>query len=261
VTERAEVRFLDLEHGRLESLDLPATRPGRPDLLLLHEGLGSVSTWRDFPERLAEATGSRVVAYSRAGFGRSAPRARAYSPRFMHEEAHETLPALRAHLGMDRVVLVGHSTGASMALLHAAAPDACVAGVLAMAPLLFVEPANLESIRRARTRYEASDWRERLARHHDDADAVFRGWSETWLDPGFASWNIAPQMGAIRAPVVAILGREDEYSSLAQLECLRASAAGAARVELLVLDKCGHAPHRDQPRAVLAAVKALLDAV
>ncbi len=261
IPAQAGIQFLDLDPGRLEYLDLPATRPGRPELLLLHEGLGSVSMWRDFPQRLAEASGCRTVAYSRFGFGRSSPRSSPFTARFMHEEAHAVVPALRRAVGIARAVVVGPSTGASMALLHASFDPGSVAGVVAMAPLVFVETANLAAIRAARATYAAGDWRERLARHHDDADAVFEGWAGTWLDRGFRAWSIAVEMRAIRAPIVAILGSDDQYSTPMQVEALRANAVGAARFAALELPGCGHAPHRDAPREVLAAVGRLLDAV
>ena len=161
--------FVDVGAARLEYADVPASRIGLPALLLLHEGLGSVSMWRDFPAQLAESTGCRIVAYSRAGFGRSSPRTSPYTPRFIHEEAFEVIPALRAQLGIDPVVLVGHSTGASMALVHASAQGLPVAGVVAMAPLTTVEGSNVESIERAGTLYRTtggdSPIRERIGAH------------------------------------------------------------------------------------------------
>jgi pimeloyl-ACP methyl ester carboxylesterase len=253
--------FLELGGARLEYLDLPATRPGRPEILLLHEGLGSVSMWRDFPRRLASATGSRTLAWSRHGFGRSSPRAAPWTTRFVHEEALEVMPALRERLGIARPLLVGHSTGASIALVHAGANALPVAGVVAMAPLTDVEGSNVEAIRAARREYEAGAWREKLARHHDDVDAVFYGWNDTWLDPAFRSWNLRADLPGIRAPILAILGSEDEYASTAQVETIRAKATHAASFELLLLPGCGHAPHRDRPDAVVAAVARLLDTV
>ena len=241
--------FVEVRGARLECLDIPAVEPGKPDVLLLHEGLGSVSLWRDFPRRLAERTRGRVVAYSRAGFGRSAPRTHAYTPRFMHEEALDVLPDLRRTLGLERPVLVGHSTGASIALLHAAA--APVAGVVAMAPFAFVEESNLAAIGAARERY--ADLRDRLARHHDDVEGVFFGWSDLWLDPSFRAWDISADVAPVRCPVLLILGERDEYSTAAQLE--RIAAAVNARVETLRLPESGHAPHRDEPEAVLAAIE------
>jgi pimeloyl-ACP methyl ester carboxylesterase len=257
---RESPRYVEVD-GKLECLDLPATRPGRPEVLLLHEGLGSVSMWRDFPRRLAEATGCRVIAYSRHGFGRSSPRTRPWTPRFVHEEALEVMPALREAMAIDRPVLLGHSTGASMALVHAGAGHWPVAGVIAMAPLTDVQESNAQSIRHARVLYETTGWREKLARHHDDVDGVFYGWNDTWLREDFRSWNLREDLAGIRAPILAILGREDEYSTPDQVETIRTHATRAAGFELLHLDKCGHSPHRDRPAEVLDAAKRLLDGV
>ena len=252
--------LVEVARARLEVVDIPGD-PSRPPLLLLHEGLGSVSMWRDFPARLAGRTGCRTIAYSRAGHGRSSRRPAPPDARFMHEEARETLPALRECLAIARPVLVGHSTGASMALLHAASDPAGVAGVLAMAPLAFVEPSNLESIRKAKAAYASTDWRTRLARHHDDPDRVFRDWCDTWLDSAFASWSLTRDLGELRCPVTAILGRGDEYSTPAQVEAIREAAPACPRFEALHLDDCGHAPHRDRPEAVLQSMEGLLDAL
>lgn len=260
IPAKAGIQFIDLD-GKLEVLDLPATRPGRPELLLLHEGLGSVSMWRDFPHALAEATGCRTIAYSRQGFGRSGPRTSPWTPRFVHEEALEVIPRLRAALGIRNPVLLGHSTGASMALVHAGAGRWPVAGVVAMAPLTDVEDSNVEAILAARRAYETTGWREKLARHHDDVDVVFYGWNDTWTRPDFRDWNLRGDLAGIRAPVLAILGRGDEYATAAQVELIRRVAVQARSFEFLHLDDCGHAPHRDQPRAVLGAVVRLLEAV
>ena len=260
IPEASGIQFIHLD-GKLEVLDLPATRPGRPEILLLHEGLGSVSMWRDFPQRLAQATGCRTLAWSRHGFGRSSPRIRPWTPRFVHEEALEVIPALRERLGILRPVLVGHSTGASMALVHAGANRWPVAGVVAMAPLTDVEDSNASSILAARRQYESSDWREKLARHHDDVDAVFYGWNDTWLKPEFRTWNLRADLAGIRAPVVAILGEGDEYATPSQVEAIRTHARHAASFEFLHLSDCGHAPHRDQPDAVIDAVARLLGTV
>ena len=245
---------------RLEYLDIPASRPGRPELLLLHEGLGAVSMWRDFPAALASATGCRTLAYSRRGFGRSSPRDGAYTPRFMHEEAVETIPRLREALAVARPVLVGHSTGASMALIHAGASPRDVAGVVAMAPLTDVEHSNVESILQARRVYESTDWREKLGRHHDDVDGVFYGWNDTWLRPEFRDWNILEDIAAVRCPILAILGEDDEYSSVRQLAAITDHALRSPRVQLMRLVKCGHAPHRDRPDLVIPAIADFVDA-
>lgn len=254
------VQFAEVAGARLEYLDLPASRRARPEILLLHEGLGSVSMWRDFPAVLAEATGCRVVAYSRQGFGRSSPRAQPFTPRFVHEEAEEVIPALREHLAIARPVLLGHSTGASMALVHAAGRWP-VAGVIAMAPLTTVEGSNVGSIERARSLYRTTAWRAKLARHHDDVDAVFFGWNDTWLRPDFRQWNIVEELRRIDTPVLAILGAEDEYSTPAQVAAIARNLPDPSRFESVLLPACGHAPHRDQPAAVLQAVNRFLGAV
>jgi pimeloyl-ACP methyl ester carboxylesterase len=254
------MKFVEVD-GKLEYIDLPATRAQRPEILLLHEGLGSVSMWRDFPQRVAGRTGCRTLAYSRHGFGRSGPRTRPWTPRFVHEEAHEVIPALRERLGIEWPVLLGHSTGASMALAHAGDGRWPVAAVIAMAPLTDVQRSNVESIRRARAHYEGSDWREKLARHHDDVDGVFYGWNDTWLRPDFRDWNLRADLAGIRAPILAILGKEDEYATADQVETIRREARMAAAFEFLLLEGCGHAPHREQPEAVLGAVERLIGTV
>ena len=241
----------------LECLDIPATRRDAPEILLLHEGLGSVSMWRDFPAVLAAATGCRTIAYSRRGFGRSSPRTEPYGTRFMHEEALETLPALREQLGIARPLLVGHSTGASMGLIHAGAGRWDVAGIVAMAPLTTVENANVESILEARRQYESTDWREKLSRHHDDVDGVFYGWNDTWLRPEFHAWNILGDIAGIRCPVLAILGEDDPYSSVSQVEAIAHHAPPEARVRILRIARCGHAPHREKPDVVVPAIAAM----
>jgi len=252
------IQFLEVGPSRLEYLDIPGADPG---FLLLHEGLGSVSMWRDFPAQLAAATAHRVVAYSREGFGQSSPRSGPYRRGFIHDEAWKVIPALCDALGLERPVVLGHSTGASMALVHAAGPRPASA-VVAMAPLVTVEESNLEAIRAARRQYEASrDWRVRLARHHDDVGAVFYGWNDTWLGADFRDWNILEDVARIRVPVLAILGAADEYSTPAQLEAIRAGLPAETAFESLILGDCGHAPHRDQPGAVLEAVGRLLAAL
>ena len=250
--------FVAIEGGSLEYLDIPPRGCGGTQLLLLHEGLGSVSMWRDFPAVLASATGARVVAYSRLGFGRSSPRTTPYGLRFMHEEAAHVVPRLRATLGLDRAVLIGHSTGASMALLHAAHDPRTVAAVVAMAPLIDVEGSNVDSITAAREQWRTTDWREKLARHHDDVDAVFSAWNDTWLDPAFRRWSITADLEPIRCPVLAILGADDPYSTPRQLELLE-NAASRTCVQRLLLPACGHSPHREMPGAVTRAIAGFLD--
>ena len=243
---------VEVPGGRVEVLDLAGSEPA---LFLHHEGLGSVSMWRDFPHRLAAATGSRVVAYSRLGFGNSSARTTPYTNRFIHEEARDIVPVVRRALGLAAPIHVGHSTGGSIALLHAAhAPDS-VAGVVAMAPLIDVEDGNIESIRDARRIFETTAWREKLARHHaHPIEQVFSSWNDTWLEPSFRQWAITGELHAIRCKVLGIVGIDDPYSSPRQLDLLAEGARNAAGIELVKLAECGHVPHRDQPERVVQAI-------
>lgn len=249
--------------GRVEVDDVPGD-PGRAPLLLLHEGLGSVGLWRGFHRRVAAATGRRAVAYSRLGHGWSDPPPAPRTPASMHAEAAEVVPALRAALGLGDPVLVGHSDGGSIALLHAAwsaggtrigTARAAVSGLVVLAPHVLVEPFALETIRAARESFERGDLRRRMARRHRDPDAAFRGWNDVWLDPAFRAWDIRPELSSITAPVLAVQGTADPYGSTVHVEELRDRAAGP--VEVLLLD-CAHAPHLEEPERVEAAVAAFL---
>jgi pimeloyl-ACP methyl ester carboxylesterase len=226
----------------------------RPTIVFLHEGLGSVSMWRDFPQRLCAACGCRGLVYSRPGYGRSTPRRpdERWQSDFMHRQADEVLPALQRALGLDgeRLVLLGHSDGGSIALLHAARH--AVAGVVVMAPHILVEPVSVASIEKARVAYETTELRARLARHHADPDSAFYGWNDIWLAPAFRDWNIAAELGAITCPLLAIQGFDDEYGTMAQIDGI---AARVPQTQRLKLERCGHSPHRDQPDQVIAAVR------
>lgn len=234
----------------LEYIDLPASQPDRPVVMLLHEGLGCVAMWRDFPQRVAELSGCRVIAWSRAGYGRSTPHAAARTPRYMHIEA-EAVPPLMDALGIERAVLVGHSDGGSIALLTAAAFPARVAGLVVMAPHEFVEEETLAGIRVARTAWQTTNLPEKLARYHADAPKVFSDWNDCWLSPPFRDWNIEDCLPAIRCPVLALQGRQDEYATLRQIEVI---AEVVPQTTLLALDNCAHTPQRDQEAAVLSAI-------
>ena len=202
----------------------------RPTLVFLHEGLGSISMWRDFPARVAAATGCPAVVYSRYGYGQS---------------------DLLAALGIRRPVLVGHSDGASIALIHAGSRDG-LTGLAVLAPHVFVEDISVQSIAAARTTFETTDLPQKLARHHADARRTFCGWNDIWLHPDFRRWNIEGFLPAIRCPVLAIQGADDEYGTMAQVEAIERQVGG--RCEVVRLQACGHSPHRDQPEPTLAAI-------
>ncbi|MBB4638238.1 alpha/beta fold hydrolase [Longimicrobium terrae] len=222
-----------------------------PTIVFLHEGLGSVSTWRGFPARLAEACGCGALVYARSGYGRSDPAPPPRPVGFMHDEA-EVLDAVLREGGVREAILFGHSDGASIALIHAARfPDSCVRAVVVEAPHVFVEECTVASIALLPERYRATEMRAKLARHHADVDATFGGWTEVWLRPEFRAWSIADLLPAMRLPVLVIQGDADEYGTTAQVDAIRASSSGP--VEVVALPGRGHAPHAEQPDAVLAA--------
>ncbi len=246
--------FIEVAGQILECRRIGVAEAVRPGLILLHEGLGSVSLWRDFPERLAAATGSPVFAYSRAGYGRSSPVPLPRPLSYMHDEARDVLPGVIEAAGFSHTVLVGHSDGASIAAIYAgslARPD--LAGLVLMAPHFFVEDVSVESIAEARQSYEAGDLRERLKRHHgDNVDVAFYGWNSAWLDPGARQWDITEYLPHIRVPSLLIQGEDDEYGTLAHIDTAERLIAGP--VEQLVLAACGHSPQRDQPEKTIAAI-------
>lgn len=233
-------------------------QPGRC-IVMLHEGLGSLAMWRDFPGIVAHATQCDVLAYSRFGYGQSAPLGGPRTVDYMHREALQVLPELLDLLGIDRPVLFGHSDGASIALIHAGGAGRAVAGLILMAPHVLVEDMTILGIAAARETYRQTDLRARLGRYHADADAVFRGWNDIWLDPAFRDWNIEEYLLSITCPILAIQGEDDEYASMDQIGRIARQATKAGDVDLLKLGDCRHSPHRDQQQAVLEAVTHFID--
>jgi len=238
--------------GRVEYSDVPGD-PELAPLLFLHEGLGSVALWRGFPERIAAASGRRAVAYSRLGHGFSDLPQAPSTHTFMHDEADGVLPALREALGLVDPVLVGHSDGASVALIHAAGH--AVRGMVVLAPHVLVEPVGREGVVAAKEAYEHTDLRAKMARRHRDADVTFHNWNDVWLSDAFTDWDLRPLLSGITVPVLGIQGTDDPYGTVVHVEAVRDAAEGP--VELLVLD-CGHAPHLEEPAAVEEAVTSFL---
>lgn len=250
------MKHITVNQQRLEYRDFPATESGRPTLLLLHEGLGCIAMWRHLPEKLAAATGCRLIVWSRAGYGGSEAYPDARTPRYMHREAEEALPALLAALQIERPVLIGHSDGGSIALIFAGAFPAVPLGVAVMAPHEFVEEETLAGIRLARTAWETTDLPKKLARyHHAQTERVFMDWNDCWLSPPFRDWNIEDYLPKIRCPVLAIQGEGDEYATMRQIEVIAEQVPGTA---LLKLPNCGHSPHKDQEALVLQALAAFV---
>jgi len=244
--------FVSCAGHALEYEWLDAAESGKPDLVFLHEGLGSVRQWREFPLQVVKATGCRALLYSRYGYGQSdvlaEPRV---DLRFMHREALEVLPVLLEALRVERPVLVGHSDGASIALIHAGAGHP-VRALAVMAPHVFVEPICVQSIRKAADAFATTDLAQRLGKYHRDPAKTFHLWADAWLDPGFLNWNIEEYLPGIGCPVVAIQGEDDTYGTMAQLERIRRGVRGPC--ELVKLAACGHTPFRDQPQATLDAL-------
>jgi pimeloyl-ACP methyl ester carboxylesterase len=247
------IQSLTINARRLECRRWGGIPAERPAIVLLHEGLGSVALWRSFPEQLAARTGWCVFAWSRAGYGGSDP---AELPRpldYMEREAVDVLPQVLDAIGFRRGVILGHSDGASIAAIHAGTfADPRVRGVVLIAPHFFTEPMGLAGIAEARAHYENGGLRDRLVRHHADADNAFWGWCGAWLDPRFQPWNIERFIGAIRSPILAIQGREDQYGTLRQMDALRQGAC--APLDVRIVENCGHSPHLEQPEQTLAIV-------
>jgi len=245
-----EFRYLTVNGKRLETLRY-ALAGADSTIVMLHEGLGSIAMWRDFPERVADATGCGVLAYSRYGHGKSERLAEKRCFDFMHHEAKMVLPELLRQLEIQQPILLGHSDGASIALIYAGTWPGLVRGLILEAPHVFVEDLSIRSITAIRELYESTDLAKKLARYHEHIDETFRGWNDIWLDPHFRNWNIEEYLEAITCPTLVIQGENDEYGTLAQVEGIQRRVPAA---QTLILPRCGHSPHRDQPNLTLGAI-------
>jgi len=251
--------FVTVQGHRLEVERVAGTRAEAATLVFLHEGLGSVALWRDFPVKLAARTGAPALVYSRRGYGNSD---RLDAPRkvdYMHDEALVGLPELLREVGISNPILIGHSDGASIALIHAGSGRWPVRALLLEAPHVFVEDVTVASIEQAKATYRTTDLGKRLGRYHDDPDHAFWGWNDIWLDPAFRSWTIAEYLPGVRCPVLAIQGADDEYGTLAQLDAVERGVSGP--FERLVLANCKHSPHRDQEAQTLEAMARFIERV
>ena len=251
-TNRAETGSVEVLGQRLEYRWIGPPPGEAPTIVFLHEGLGSARMWRDFPERLAAESGCSALVYSRAGHGGSSPAAGPRSVRYLHDEALEVLPAVLARFGLEKVVLFGHSDGASMANLSAGTNPGSVRAIVLEAPHVFVEPVTVEGVRKVAGEYETSRLKERLGRHHGaNAEPLFRAWAGIWLAPEFRAWNIEEHLPAILCPVLVVQGEDDPYGTLRQVEAIIGKVRGPAST--LVLSDCGHSPHAERPGEVLGA--------
>jgi pimeloyl-ACP methyl ester carboxylesterase len=252
------VRFDCVVDGRrLEVARWGRSENGDRAIVMLHEGLGSIALWKDVPHLIAERTGHDVIAYSRYGYGHSDRLAEPRDVGYMHHEALSVLPTLLTELGLSQPILLGHSDGASIALIYAGSYPGSTSALILEAPHVFVEPLSIRSIARAKAAFETSDLEEKLARYHDDPRATFRGWNDIWLDPRFFTWNIEPYVGKVDVPVLLVQGEDDEYGTQAQLDAIRSRIPA----ETVVLERCGHSPHRDRPSEALDAIAAFIRAL
>jgi len=245
--------FFDIGSQRLEYRMIGRRPDAAPTLVLLHEGLGCVGLWGDFPDRLAAATGCGVFVYSRAGYGQSSPVALPRPLSYMHDEARVTLPRLLDAIGFRRGLLIGHSDGASIAAIYAGShQDHRVGGLVLIAPHFFTEDSGIASIADAKKAYETGDLRPRLARWHADVDNAFNGWNGAWLDPAFRRWDITEFLAYIRVPVLIVQGEDDQYGTVRQIEA--AERECYCPVEVALLPGAKHSPQREAPEATLAAI-------
>jgi pimeloyl-ACP methyl ester carboxylesterase len=250
--------FLAVQGHRIEYEFIRGANASEPMLVFLHEGLGSLAMWKDFPRRCSRATGCGALVYSRYGYGNSDALKESRRVDFLHDEALKTLPELLDKLGVERPILFGHSDGGSIALIHAGGSGRAVRGLILMAPHVMVEDMGLGSIEAAKRAYETTNLRDKLARYHSDPDSAFRGWNDIWLNPDFRVWNIEEYLPRITCPVLAIQGEDDEYGTMEQIERI---ARAIARVEVLQLKECGHSPHRDQTEVVIEAVTQFVNGI
>ena len=235
----------------LEVQRIAGRNPAAPELVFLHEGLGSVSHWKDFPARVAEATGCPITVYSRYGAGNSDVLAEARGVRYMHNEGLAALPDLLSQLQIEDPILVGHSDGGSIAIIYAGAHDH-VRGLVLLAPHVFVEDLSVASIAEAKVAFQTTNLGEKLGRHHRDATRTFWGWNNIWLHPEFRHWNIEEYLPKITCPILVIQGQDDQYGTMKQVEAIKKQVAGP--VEVLGLANCKHSPQRDQPDETLKAI-------
>jgi pimeloyl-ACP methyl ester carboxylesterase len=251
------MEFIDIDGVRLECRWAGPRRDAAPVLVFLHEGLGSVSLWRDFPDQVAVAVGLPAFIYSRQGYGGSSPVVLPRPLDYLEREGCDVLPRVLDRAGIRSAILIGHSDGASIALVHAATDrSGRVRGVAAMAPHTFVEELCVAAIAQVRETY-AEQLRPRLERHHGaNVDGAFHGWNDTWLHPGFKAMDLRPLLPAITVPTLVIQGEDDEYATAAQVDVVAEGVGGPVRA--LMLPACGHSPQRDQPAAVIAAIADLV---
>ncbi len=250
MTALGDQGLLDLGDMALEYRMIGPRPDAAPTVVMLHEGLGCVGLWSDFPDKLQAATGAGVFVYSRAGYGQSSPAKLPRPLSFMHDEAQRVLPRVLDAIGFRRGLLFGHSDGASISAIYAGSvQDHRVRGLVLIAPHFFTEDMGIAAIARAREAYETADLRQKLSRWHADVDNAFRGWNDAWLDPKFRDWDITDVLPYIRVPILVVQGEHDQYGTVGQIEVVQRECY--CPVEAAVLPGVRHVPHREAPDVLL----------
>ncbi|MFZ0706296.1 MAG: alpha/beta hydrolase [Candidatus Korobacteraceae bacterium] len=244
--------FVTIDGKQLETLLIEASDAGAPTVVMLHEGLGSIALWKDFPQRLGERTGCGVLAYSRYGHGNSDRLLEKRPVTFMHHEAQVVLPHVLNAFGIERPILFGHSDGGSIALIYAGTFPESPRALMLEAPHVFVEDLSVKSIAAAKVNFQTTDFREKLAKYHAHVDETFWGWNDIWLDPAFRSWNIEEYLDTIRCSVLCLQGEQDEYGTPAQVQAVRSRVPDT---EIVMLANCKHSLHRDQREKTLDVIE------
>jgi len=253
MTALADNGFLEIGPQRLEYRMIGPRPDAAPTLVLLHEGLGSVGLWNDFPVKLAEATGAGVFVYSRAGYGQSSPVTLPRPLTYMHDEARDTLPEVLDAIGFQRGLLVGHSDGASITTIYAGThQDHRIRGLVLIAPHFFTEDGGIRAIAETKTAYETTDLRTKLGRWHADPDNAFWGWNKAWLDPEFRKWDITEELAYIRVPILIVQGEDDQYGTTAQIQAAREECY--CPIDVALLPNAKHSPQREAPEATLSVI-------
>lgn len=254
MTDLTPTGFLSIDGASLEYKWLAPQAADAPTIVMLHEGLGSVGLWGDFPEKLRETTGAGIFVYSRAGYGQSSPVTLPRPLDYMQREALDVLPKVLDAIGFKRGLLLGHSDGASIATIYAGAhQDHRLQGLVLIAPHFIVEDVSVTSIAAIKTSFETTDLKSKLARWHKDVDNAFHGWNGAWLDPKFRDWDISEYLAYIRVPILALQGVDDQYGTLRQVEIAQGECY--CPVDVKVISGAGHSPHREASAETLDAVE------
>ena len=245
--------LVTIADGRIEYSFYEVKRPTAPTIVMLHEGLGALSLWRDLPRKLSNLINCSVFVYSRHGYGQSDFINSKFNAKYMHKEALNILPKILNHFDISNPILYGHSDGASIALIHASSADTGIMGLILEAPHVFVEEISLNGLKDAKKAFEQGGLKAGLAKHHRESEMIFRCWNNIWLSPEFLTWNIVSCLSNIQCPALLIQGETDAYGTLSQLDTIEKNVSGICKKK--ILPNTGHSPHRENPKLVLRSIQ------